>query len=154
VSENIETVNWKVELRKIEREYDGKPAYTPIRSRTQIRLQKVQEIIARGKFEERLEVVGVWARLVLVAALATSLYWWPYGHTCGFPLAAFLVSQIMVIVGGVSVAGIAWRGRMLRVFAGSAFFIVAAWTVIALHMFPRIGYSTIPNAHATWTCMR
>jgi hypothetical protein len=66
----VSGINWSVELRKIEREYDGLP---PSRSRTQIRLQKVQEIIARGRLEERLTAIGVWLQLVLVGSLGLSL---------------------------------------------------------------------------------
>lgn len=144
-------INWSTELRKIEREYDGLP---PARTRTQIRLQKVQEIIAKGRFDEQLAVVGLWARLFLVAALGTSLFWWPYGRECGFGLAAFLVSQSMVIAGGISVAAFTWRTRQIWPFGGSAFFIVVAWTVIALNTVPRLGYPTVPasTASAGWAC--
>ena len=142
-------INWSVELRKIEREYDGLPA---ARSRTQIRLQKVQEIIARGRLEERLAAVGVWLQLALVGSLGMSLYWWPYGHDCGFSLAAYLASQAMVIAGGLSLAISTWRNRQVWPFAGAVFFCLVAWTVIALQTFPRMGYGVGARAHAGWVC--
>lgn len=144
-------IDWNVELRKIVREYDGLPAE---RSRTQIRLQKIQEIVARDRLSERLSLVGVWARLALVAGLTISLFWWPYGHGCGGPLAAFLLSNTMVIVGGVVLAVRAWRDRTAWLFAGSTACLLVAWTVIALHTLPRLGYSPAGGTSAAWSCVR
>ena len=137
---HVTEINWNVELHKIVREYDGLP---PVRSRTQIRLQKIQEIMAKERFYERLAIYGIWARLGLVGTLATALFWWPYGHARGFPLAAFLVSHLMVIIGGLPVAAVAWRDRLVWVFSASAAFIIMAWTVIALHVLVRLGYAPV-----------
>ena len=142
-------IDWGVELRKIERQFDGLP---PERTRTQIRLQKIKELAAKERFDERLALVGIWARLVLVGALATSLYWWPYGRDCGFPLAAFLISQMMVIVGGLTIAIRTWRDRIAWAFLGSALFIVGAWTVLALHTLPRLGFPMAPSTSVGWSC--
>lgn len=147
----MDHVNWNSELRKIVREYEGLP---PERSRTQIRLQRIQEIVARDRFNERLAIVGLWARLVLVVALAVSLFWWPYGHECGFPLASFLLSNAMVIVGGAAIAVRTWNDRMVWPFAASMLFAVVAWTVIALHAFSRFGYPSLGEAHPRWSCTR
>ena len=146
---HVSEINWNVELRKIEREFDGLP---PERTRTQMRLQKIQELAAREQFNERLAIVGIWAQLALVGALATSLFWWPYGRTCGFPLVAFLVSHLMVIVGGMSIAIRAWRDHLVWHFAGSMVFMLIAWTIITSHALPRWGYSTAPSATAYWSC--
>ncbi len=158
-------IRWSQELRKIEREYDGlqpAPAQPKARakarvkprapSRTQIRLQKVQEIIARGRLEEQLAAVGVWARLALVGALATSLFWWPYQHDCGFPLAAYLSAHVMVLVGGMTLAMQAWRERAVWPFAGVTTFMLVAWTVLALNALPRFGYSPAAVQRASWAC--
>lgn len=142
-------IDWSVELRKIEREYDGLP---PERTRTQVRLQRIQEIAAKERFSVRLSLVGIWVRLFLVAALAVSLFWWPYGHHCGLPLASFLLSQTMVIVGAVALAVRTWRDRFGWVFSGSALCAVVAWTVIALHVLPRVGYSPAGGMSAGWSC--
>ena len=141
-------INWSEELRKIEREYDGLP---PARTRTQIRMQKVQEIISKGRFEERLSMIGIWTRLVLVGALGTALFWWPYGNACGFPLMTFLASYVVVITGGLAVAARTWRDRLVRPFVGAALVVVAAWTVVAVHTLPRLGYPTVAN-RAQWVC--
>ena len=142
-------INWSTELRKIEREFDGLP---PERTRTQIRLQKIKEIAAREQFNERLAVIGIWAQLALVGALATSLFWWPYGHSCGFPLVAFLVSHLMVIVGGMSIAIRAWRDQLVWQFVGSTAFMLIAWTIITSHALPRFGYAPAPSATPGWSC--
>ena len=146
---HVSDIDWNVELRKIEREYDGLP---PERTRTQLRLQRIQEIAAKQRFGERLSLVGVWMRLFLVAALALSLFWWPYGHKCGFPLVAFLLSNTMVVVGGVALGLRTWRDRMGWVFSGAAVCVVVAWTVMALHILPRSGYSPAGATNAGWRC--
>ena len=142
-------IDWNVELRKIERQFDGLP---PERTRTQIRLQRIQEIVAKERFSVRLSLVGIWARLFLVAILAVSLFWWPYGHQCGFPLASFLLANAVVIVGGVALAVRTWRDRIGWVFGGSALCVVVAWTVMALHILPRLGYSPTGGTSAGWSC--
>jgi hypothetical protein len=142
-------VNWNVELRKIVREYDGLP---PERSRTQIRLQKIQEIVARDRFNERLAVVGFWVRFGLVAVLTFSLFWWPYGQRCGFPLVAFLLANVTVIAAGLTLSVQTWRDRMTRPFIVSTLFVATAWTVIALHTLPRFGYATLGKTNTAWRC--
>jgi len=145
----VSEIDWNVELRKIEREFTGLP---PERTRTQLRLQKIQEITAKERVRERLTLVGIWTRLVLVAALTVALFWWPYGHNCGMPLAGFLLSNATAIVGGSVLAVRGWRDRMVWVFAGSAACVAVAWTVIALHTLPRLGYSPAGGTTAEWSC--
>lgn len=142
-------IDWNVELRKIEREYDGLP---PERSRTQVRLQKIQEIAAKDRFYERLSLIGIWARLILIWALGLSLFWWPYGSHCGMPLTGYLLSNVVVIVGAASLAVHGWRDRTLGLFIGSAGCVVVAWTVIALNVFPRLGYSPAGGKSLGWSC--
>lgn len=142
-------IDWSVELRKIEREYDGLP---PERTRTQLRLEKIREITAKERFQERLAVAGVWARLVLVGALSLSLFSWPYGHDCGFPLAAFLASHVVVIVAALVLSVRTWRDHLAWPFGGSMLFAVMAWTIIALHALPRLGYSAATAVDASWVC--
>ena len=141
--------DWNVELRRIEREYQGLP---PERTRTQLRLQKIQEIATKERFSERLALVGIWARLVLVAALTLSLFWWPYGRQCGMPLIAFLLSYATAIVGGVALAIRTWRDRMAWAFLASSVCVVFAWTIIAAHTLPRLGYSPAGGVSTGWSC--
>ena len=142
-------VDWNVELRKIVREYDGLP---PERSRTQIRLQKIQEIVARDRIDERLAVIGFWVRFALVAVLTLSLFWWPYGHRCGFPLVAFLLANVTVIVAGLTLAVQTWRDQLMWPFIISTLCVVTAWTVIAVHTLPRLGYAPLGETSTAWSC--
>jgi hypothetical protein len=145
----VSETDWNFELRRIEREYQGLP---PERTRTQLRLQKIQEIAAKERFSERVALVGIWARLALVAALTFSLFWWPYGRQCGMPLVAFLLSFATAIIGGVALAIRTWRDRMPWTFGGSSLCIIVAWTVIALNVLPRLGYSPAGGQRAGWSC--
>jgi hypothetical protein len=149
-TDHVSDIDWKVELRKYVREFDGLP---PERSRTQLRLEKIREITAKQRFQERLSLFGVWARLFLVASLSLALFWWPYGERCGFPLVAFLVSNAMVIVGALSLNLRTWRDRLPWPFAGATLFVAVAWTVIALHTLPRLGYAPLGGASAGWSCV-
>jgi hypothetical protein len=146
----VSEINWNAELRKIVREFDGLP---PERTRTQVRLEKIREIAKREAFNERLSIMGLWTQLALVGALATSLFWWPYGRDCGYPLVAFLVSHLMVLIGGSAILLRGWRDRMAFPFTGAAVFIMISWTVIALHALPRMGYSGVRGGTAYWTCV-
>jgi hypothetical protein len=145
----VSDIDWNLELRKIVREYDGLPAET---SRTQLRLQKIQEIAAKDRFLERLSLIGIWVRLVLIAALGVSLFWWPYGRHCGIPLAAYLFSNGIVIIGAVALGVRGWRDRLPWVFIGSTACVALAWTVIALNVLPRLGYSPAGGANVGWSC--
>lgn len=142
-------INWNIEIRKIVREYDGLP---PERSRTQIRLERIREIVARDRFNERLAVIGFWVRFALVAVLTIALFWWPYGHRCGFPLIAFLLANMTAIVAALTLAVQTWRERMLRPFILSAIFAATAWTVIAVHTLPRFGYAPVGETNTAWSC--
>jgi hypothetical protein len=115
-------------------------------------LQKIQEIAAKDRFLERLALIGIWARLILIAALGVSLFWWPYGRSCGMPFAAYLFSNGIVIIGAVALAIRAWRDRLPWIFIGSTACVVLAWTVITLNVMPRLGYSPAGGASAGWRC--
>ena len=78
-------IDWNVELRKIEREYDGLP---PEPSAAKLRAERAAEQRRRERAAATLAFFGAWARLLLVGALGASLLWWPYGRTCGIDLAA------------------------------------------------------------------
>jgi cytochrome bd-type quinol oxidase subunit 2 len=151
----VSEIDWNIELRKIAREYDGLPPERPRprrSSKTEIRLERIVEIAAKYRFYDRLSAIGVWVRLVLVATLTLALFWWPYGRNCGFPLVAFLASNAVALVGGASLTVRTWRDRMGWPFAGALLVVVVAWTVIALHTLPRMGYSSAGVTTAGWSC--
>jgi len=153
----VDDINWNVELRKIVREYDGLPPEPPRpqrrrSSKTEFRLERIQEIAAKYELYDRLAVFGVWARLILVATLTLALFSWPYGRDCGFPLASFLISNAMAIVGGMSLSARTWRDRMVLPFIGSMVCVIVAWTVIALYTLPRLGYAPLGGLTPGWSC--
>jgi hypothetical protein len=154
----VSDIDWNSELRKIVREYDGlhpeqprvpRPRRSP---RTEFRLARIQEIKDRNRLYERLSVIGIWVRFVLVGALTISLFWWPYGRDCGFGLGAFLGSNAMAIVAGLALAARTWRDRAPWPFTGALLFVALAWTVIALSTLPRLGYPPSGMAMHGWYC--
>jgi hypothetical protein len=121
-------------------------------SKTEFRLARIQEISAKYEFYERLSVVGVWVRLALVGALTISLFWWPYGRSCGFGLGAFLASNVMAMIAGLTLSLRTWRDRAPLPFTGALLFAALAWTVIAVRTLPRLTYPVTSAAIATLYC--
>lgn len=154
----VSEIIWNTEGRKVVRASDAlRPAQAraqrPRRSpKTEFRLARIQEISAKYEFYQRLSVIGVWTRLILVGALTVSLFWWPYGRHCGFGLGAFLASNAVAIVGGLSLSTRTWRDRMPWPFTGALLFVALAWTVVALQTLPRLGYPQSAAASDGWYC--
>lgn len=140
-------IDWNLELRKLKHDYDGFPP----RTRTGIDRQKTH-IAGQPQLSERMSLVVIWGQLVLVVALVVSLFWWPYGHQCGLPLAGLLGANAMVIVGGAALCVRCWQSRLPLVFSGSAVAIVVAWTVIALYTLPHLGSPPVAGTSAAWSC--
>ena len=121
----------------------------PIRPRspaTDSRAVRPEDVKERAERNERL---WVWARLSVVVMLGAAVLWWPYGRSCGFSLAAYLLAPTMIIVGGLWVVVCTWSRRMARTH-GLAM-LVALWGagLIAAEILPRIGYAAQP---AVWLC--
>lgn len=91
----------------------------------------------------------VWARLVVVAALAAAMFWWPYGRSCGFGLSMYLAATAMIVVGGLWVVACTWSERMARTHAVAM--VLALWgaVLITAQVLPRVGYA---RTEATWLC--
>jgi hypothetical protein len=140
-------INWKAELKKIEREYDthgatGKPG----------------RISANGLASTSLTpeelTNGAMVRIGLSSAVAIGIYFWPYARDCGSGLFWFLGAALVVIVGGVWSARWTWRGRMPRAHTLSLFIVLWGLAVGAQQMLPRTGYMTITAAASAtrWFC--
>ena len=143
-------IDWNVELRKIEREYDGLP---PLPSPTVLRAQKAAEQRAREEAEHRVAVLAAGARLILVASLVAALFWWPYATDCGPDLAGFLGAQAMIVVGGVWTAVHAWRHRLATSHTIALVLVLIGIALVAAHVLPRLGYATVVGIDATgWRC--
>jgi len=162
----VSEIDWNVEFRKVLRDLDGlppEPTRTPTpprqiaktppeRIRTQVREQPVRRSAPTEPVGDRLYAFGIWARLILVAGLGVGLFWWPYGHGCGYALAGYLTSNAIVVIGGALLALRTWEDRMPWAFLGSALCVGVAWTVLALHTLPRLGYSPAGGPAIAWSC--
>ena len=143
-------IDWKTELRKIEREYDGLP---PEPSPALARAQKAAALRAKQQTQERFALVAAWARLLLVAGLAAALWWWPYAHACGVDLGAFLGAQGMVLVGGIWAAVYTWRHRLALTHGVAVLLAVAGLALLTVQVLPRAGYARISGVQAdAWRC--
>lgn len=144
-------IDWNVELRKIEREYDGLP---PEPSPAALRAQRAAEARARDEAEQRLAVVAAVGRLVLVGLLVGGLSWWPYATSCGAGLAALLAAQTMIVVGGLWTAIFTFRYHLPTSHTIALAFVLTGLVLLAAQVLPRLGYVTIPTVDAThWRCV-
>lgn len=145
-------IDWNVELRKIEREFDGLPPQASPRER---RAQLAAERRERKRRSERHAVLGGWGRLALVATLAGSLYWWPYLRTCGPGLLAYLGAEVTVVAGAIWVGTFTWRHRTGTVHVLAMVMMVTGLALAAAEILPRIGYSRPdPSRSPQWWCDR
>lgn len=153
----MDQIDWKAELRKIEREYDGLPPEPPTAEdrsvppeppAAQHKGQKLPNIRAREEAERKVTLLAASARLVLVGVLLGALWWWPYANSCGFGLAAFLIAKAMIVVGGVWGAVFAWRNRLATSHTIAVAFAVVGLALIAAELLPRLGYVTVPHMGA------
>jgi len=146
----MDQIDWHVELRKIEREYDGLP---PEPSRAETRAQRLAKLHAREQAERRMTLFGAGARLLLVGLLLGALWWWPYAAKCGPGLGAFLGAQSMIVVGGVWAAVFSWRHRLAASHTIALVFLVTGLALVAAQVLPRFGLVTVAGMHATrWRC--
>ncbi|HZO17756.1 MAG TPA: hypothetical protein VFB46_02140 [Gemmatimonadaceae bacterium] len=138
-------INWKAELKKIEREYDthGAAGKDRISGNRNTSNQLTPEELTNGAM----------VRLGLSGALAVGLLFWPYTRDCGSGLFSFLFASALVIIGGVWSVFWTWRGRMGRCHALSL--VIVLWGLIlgAMHTLPRTGAVTFAAASSTqWFC--
>ena len=129
------------------------PRPTRARQRSEVRWSR-QSIDAKPlasliNFDWWTEDRGVWARLGVVGILATSILAWPYAHSCGFGLALYLVSTVMIVVGGVWVVACTWILRMARTHAVAMVLTLWGAALITAQVLPRVGYAADA---ATWLC--
>ena len=140
-------INWKAELKKIEREYDthgasGKPGRISANGLTAASL--TPEEFTNGAI----------VRIGLSLAVAVGIYFWPYARDCGSGLFWFLGAALVVIIGGLWSVRWTWRGRMPRSHALSLAIVLWGLTLGAMQVLPRAGYMSISAAATTtrWFC--
>ncbi|HKR07933.1 MAG TPA: hypothetical protein VJS39_01975 [Gemmatimonadaceae bacterium] len=107
------------------------------------KLQSEEERRAQERARQRAALIGVFARLILVAAVAVALTFWPYDNQCGLGLFGFLFAEAVIVVGGVWVAITSWRVRLPRMHLLSLAITLGGLVAIAAEVLPRVGYAAV-----------
>jgi hypothetical protein len=142
--------DWSTQLKKIEREFDGLP---PEPSLAYKKLQSEEERRAKERTAQRAALIGVTARLILVAAVGVALLFWPYNNTCGAGLFGFLGAEAVIVIGGIWIGITSWRARLPRMHLVSLAIALAGMILIAADVLPRIGYAAVdPKNPPSFAC--
>jgi hypothetical protein len=142
----MSSIDWKTELRKIEREFDGLP---PEPTAAELRAHRV----LNQEPADEITPFGVWARLLFVAALAAALPFWPYARYCGTGLFGYMGAGAMIAVGGLWVSVGSWRCRTAFAHFLSILLIILGIGVVGHQILPRVGYArTDPANPPQWWC--
>jgi hypothetical protein len=131
-------MDWKSELRKAERQFEGLP---PEPTAEELRAWRLAAEREQQRRDELNGAAGAWTRLSLVIALTAGLYFWPYARTCGAGLYGLLGAELAIVVGGLWVAIYAWRRRTARAHAAAVVLALVGAALIAAEMLPRTGYA-------------
>lgn len=98
--------------------------------------------------------LAVWARLVLVVALAVGMYFWPYTHICGVGLFSYMGAATLMGTGALWAAASSWQSRLARAHAASMLMLIVALALLATQILPRVGYAIVdPARPPTWMCV-
>lgn len=145
-------IDWKSELRNIERQFDGLP---PEPTPEELRAWRLAEEREQRRRDEVNGAVGAWTRLFLVATLAVSLYYWPYGRVCGPGLYGLVGAEGLVVVGGMWVTAYSWQRRAARAHAAAFVLALAGAGLISMEVLPRNGYARPdPTRPGGWACAK
>lgn len=145
-----ETIDWKAELRKYEREFDGLP---PEPTPEEVRAQRLARVAQKEREEQDGNAFAAWMRLMLVVALAGSLHFWPYARECGVGLDFYLAAETAIVVGGLWVAVYTWSRRLGRTHALALVTGLWGMGLLAVEVLPRVGYARVSAAHpSAWGC--
>jgi hypothetical protein len=145
-----ESIDWKAELRKYEREFDGLP---PEPTPEEVRAQRLAFAAQREREARDGAAFAAWMRLLLVVALAAALPLWPYARECGAGLASYLTAETAIVIGGIWVAAHSWGQRLGRTHTLALLAALWGLTLIASDVLPRVGYARASAAHPTrWRC--
>lgn len=146
----LSEINWAVELRKIEREFDGLP---PEPTPTELRHKRDTEREERERQDAAAASFGVYFRLTLVLCLAVSLACWPYEVACGAMLSGYLGAIIMLVVAGIWTATATFTHRMPKRHLTAVLVVLWGLMLGAAQVLPRIGYANpAPGRSTTWRC--
>jgi hypothetical protein len=144
-------IDWSVQLKKIERQFDGLPAEpSPPALRAPRDPRSSQQRRREGE-----SIFGATSRVVLVLSLSLAINAWPYGRACGGELLGYLAASATIVAGGLWATIGTWRGRAPRLHAVAL--LAVAWGVllISAQVLPRVGYAAVdPRNGPTWRCWR
>jgi hypothetical protein len=132
--------DWKTQLKKIEREFDGLP---PEPSPAFKKMQSEEERRAQERTQQRAAAIGAGARLILVFALFGALTVWPYANDCGWGWFGYVGAEAVIVAGGLWVAFTTWRYRLPKMHALSLLIILVGLVLIAAEVLPRTGYASV-----------
>lgn len=136
--------DWSVQLKKIEREFEGLP---PEPSPAYKKLQSEEERRGQQRSQQRAAMISGGARLILVFALGAALALWPYERECGSGLFGFLGVELMIVIGGAWVAFTTWRHRLPRMHILSLLIILSGLVLLGIEVLPRVGYASVDPKH-------
>ena len=146
----LSEINWALELRKIEREFDGLP---PEPSPNEQRQKREVERRERQRQEAGTASFGVYFRLTLVVSLAISLVCWPYDVTCGAMVFGYLAAVVVLVVGGIWTAVATFTHQMPRRHLVALVMVLWGLALGAAQVLPRIGYSNpVAGRTTSWSC--
>jgi hypothetical protein len=145
-----DTIDWKAELRKYEREFDGLP---PEPTPEELRAQRLASTAQKEREERDAAAFKAWVRLTLVVALAGSIHLWPYARDCGVGLGFYLAAETAITVGGVWVTVYTWIHRLGRTHVLACMMTLWGLGLLAVEVLPRVGYARVNAAHPpVWSC--
>lgn len=102
--------------------------------------------------QERTRTLGVALRLLLAAALALGMLFWPYKATCGLDLLGYLAAVGVVVVAGSWSAVWSWRHRSARAHVAALILVGWGLALAAAEVLPRVGYAQADPARTLWVC--
>lgn len=137
-------IDWNVELRKVEREFDGLP---PEPSPAEVRARIAAEREAQQEQDAMGNAVTTWARLLLVSSLVGALYLWPYSRECGPGLIGYIGTEVVLLIGALWVIVYTWRYRMVKTHAIALLLMLGALALLEMAILPRVGYAKVDPAN-------
>ena len=139
-------IDWKSELRKAERQFDGLP---PEPTAEELRAWRLAAEREQRRRDEVNGAAGAWTRLLLVVTLTGALYFWPYQRICGAGLAGLLGAETAIVIGGIWVAIYSWRRRAARAHMAAFVLALAGVSLIGVELLPRTGYANSDPSRPT-----
>ena len=142
--------NWDKELAKIDKQLEAMSDEALLPSSAAKTPEAKAEVKAK---QSRTRTLAVFGRLLLAVALGVAMLFWPYDARCGFGLAAYLASVIVVAGSGVWTAVWSWRHQTPRAHVLSLLIVLWGMVLGAVEVLPRTGYAKPDPGHpATWRC--